>query len=248
MSKEFEIAAKLLVKSKYAIAFTGAGISAESGIPTFRGRGGLWEKYDPNEFATVSALRKNPKKVWKFYVEFFNLMKNSKPNKAHIAIGELEKMGIIKAVITQNIDDLHERGGTKNIIKLHGWYNRLRCDNCGYRTEIEELPEEMPRCPECGENLRPDVVLFGERLPSTELDAAFIEANKADLVLVVGTSGVVMPAAYIPWVVKNNNGKIIEINYEPTVITSIADLSLFGKAGEILPKIVDLVKKAANKL
>ena len=237
-------AARLLAEAKYVVAFTGAGVSAESGIPTFRGKGGLWEKYDPNEYATVKALERNPDKVWKLYVDIFNLIKNSKPNPAHFALADLERLGLLKTIITQNIDDLHERAGSKNVIKLHGNYNVLRCDKCGYREKVEVIEwENPPKCPRCGYTMRPDVVLFGESLPREELERAFSEAEKADVLLAVGTSGVVMPAAIIPYIVRDRGGKIIEVNFEPSAITHISDVSLIGKAGEILPSLVDEVKK-----
>jgi len=239
-------AAQLIIGSDYAIAFTGAGISAESGIPTFRGKGGLWEKYDPSEYATVQALRKNPLKVWKLYVEIFETMRKARPNKAHIALAELEKLGLLKFVITQNIDDLHEKAGTKLIAKIHGTYDVLRCDNCFYREKLDTksqlLPFEPPFCPNCGEMLRADVVLFGESLPSNEFSKALREAEKADLVLAIGTSGVVVPAAWIPFIVKEKGGKLIEINLEASNLTPIADISIFGKAGDIMDKILKEVK------
>ncbi len=241
---DLEKAAKYIANAEYAIAFTGAGISAESGIPTFRGKGGLWEKYDPNEYATVKALEKHPEKVWQLYVEIFNLIKRSQPNPAHIALRQLENLGLLKSIITQNIDDLHERAGSKRVIKIHGNYDVMRCDNCGYKEKIESISTDFfPKCPRCGEYMRPDIVLFGEKLPEHELALAFDEASKADLVLVVGTSGVVMPAAIIPYIVRDNGGIIIEVNYEPSAVTNIANVSLIGKAGEILPKLVEIVKE-----
>ncbi len=241
---DLEKAAKYIVNAEYVIAFTGAGISAESGIPTFRGRGGLWEKYDPNEYATIKALKKHPEKVWQLYVEIFNLIKKSQPNPAHIALKQLEDLGFLKSIITQNIDDLHERAGSKNVIKIHGNYDVMRCDNCGYKEKIGSIPMDFfPRCPKCGEYMRPDIVLFGEKLPEYELALAFDEASKADLVIVVGTSGVVMPAAIIPYIVRDKGGIIIEVNYEPSAVTNIANISLIGRAGEILPKLVETVKR-----
>ena len=237
----------LIINSRYIIVFTGAGISAESGIPTFRGKGGLWERYDPAKYATITALRKNPDKVWKLYKELFYLIKNSKPNPAHYAVSRLEELNIVKSVITQNVDDLHEKAGSKNVIKLHGSYDELRCEKCGHIMKINDIDfDSIPICPICGNTMRPNVVFFGESLPAAELELAFKEASKADLVMAIGTSGVVVPAAYIPWIVKNNNGRVIEINFEPSAITNMADASLFGKAGEILPKISELIEKKLN--
>ncbi len=239
----------LIIDSEYVVVFTGAGISAESGIPTFRGKGGLWEKYDPAEYATVDALRKNPLKVWKLYIDIYKTIKSAKPNDAHIAVAELERMGLVKFVITQNIDDLHERAGTRNIAKIHGTYNVLRCDNCFYKEEIntEKLSFELPSCPKCGSPMRPDVVLFGEPLPKDAFNRAIEEAEKADMLIAIGTSGVVVPAAWIPFIVKDKGGTIIEINLEASNLTPIADISVFGKAGEVMRKILEEVKQQLGR-
>ncbi|WP_297535319.1 NAD-dependent protein deacetylase [Thermococcus sp.] len=243
-------AGKILARSRFAIAFTGAGISAESGIPTFRGSNGLWRNYRAEELATPEAFRRNPRLVWDFYRWRMRKILEAKPNPAHYSLAELEKMGVLKAVITQNVDDLHREAGTKNLIELHGNIFRVRCTSCPYRENLKESgrvrefveAEGLPRCPRCGSILRPDVVWFGEALPREALEEAFRLAEKADMVLVVGTSGVVYPAAYIPHIVKERGGKVIEVNVEKSGITPIADVFLRGKAGEILPKLVELVR------
>ncbi|AFK22738.1 NAD-dependent protein deacetylase [Pyrococcus sp. ST04] len=242
--------AGVLASSKSAIAFTGAGISAESGVPTFRGRDGLWKRYRPEELATPEAFRTNPKLVWEFYKWRIKKILEAKPNPAHYSLVELEKMGILKAVITQNVDDLHREAGTKNLLELHGNIFRVRCTSCNYKEYLKEsgrieevLQEDIPRCPKCGAYLRPDVVWFGEPLPEEVLSKAFKLAETADVVIVVGTSGVVYPAAYIPYIVKENNGTVIEINVQESGITPIADFFLRGKAGVILPKLVDEVRR-----
>ncbi|WP_456326818.1 NAD-dependent protein deacetylase [Palaeococcus sp. (in: euryarchaeotes)] len=250
-----EEAAKLIAHSRFLIAFTGAGISAESGIPTFRGHGGLWENYRVEEVATPEAFRRNPSLVWDFYKMRIRKMKDAKPNKAHLALAELEKMGILKAVITQNIDDLHRRAGSENVIELHGNIYRVKCTSCDYRENLKEsgrldefLDEgELPGCPKCGSLLRPDVVWFGEPLPEQALDEAFNLARRADLCLVIGTSAQVFPAAYIPMLVKDEGGRIIEINPDNTGITHLADIILRGKAGEIMDGLLEKIRHEVRR-
>ena len=244
-------AAKILARSRFAIAFTGAGISAESGVPTFRGSNGLWKHYRPEELATPEAFRANPNLVWEFYKWRMRRILNAKPNPAHHALAELERLGILKAVITQNVDDLHREAGSKNVVELHGNIFRVRCTSCGYRENLKESgrlqwfveDNALPKCPECGSLLRPDVVWFGEPLPREALEKAFKLAERADVALVIGTSGVVYPAAYIPYIVKEHGGKVIEVNVERSGITPIADVFLRGKAGEILPRLIGLIKE-----
>jgi len=243
-------AAKILARARSAIAFTGAGISAESGVPTFRGSNGLWRRYRPEELATPEAFKRDPALVWEFYRWRMRRILEARPNPAHYALAELERMGILKAVITQNVDDLHREAGTRNLIELHGNIFRVRCTSCGYRENLKESgrvrefveSSDLPACPRCGSLLRPDVVWFGETLPRKALDEAFRLAENADAVVVVGTSGVVYPAAYIPHIVKEHGGRVIEVNVERSGITPIADVFLRGKAGEVLPKLVELVR------
>lgn len=240
MVNPIERAVRVIERAEYAIVFTGAGISAESGVPTFRGKGGLWERYKPEEIATPEAFEHDPRKVWEWYKVRMELIARAKPNPGHIALARMEEAGIIKAIITQNVDGLHQRAGSKKVLELHGSIWRVRCINpgCGYKSRVREPPKEIPpHCPRCGSLLRPDVVWFGEPLPSRVWEQAVIEASNADLVLVVGTSGVVMPAAMIPLLVKQHGGVIVEVNVEPSNITASADIFLKGKAGEILPEI-----------
>jgi NAD-dependent deacetylase len=242
-------AAKLLVRSRFAIAFTGAGVSAESGVPTFRGENGLWRNHRPEELATPEAFRRNPLLVWEFYKWRMKLILKAKPNPAHYSLAELERRGIIKAVITQNVDDLHREAGSMNVVELHGNIFRVRCTSCSYTGNLKETgrvvefveEKDIPECPRCGSLLRPDVVWFGEPLPRKALEEAFGLAERADLVLVVGTSGLVYPAAYIPMIVKERGGRIIEINVRESAITPLADVFLRGKAGEVLPAVVSLI-------
>ncbi|AIF69044.1 NAD-dependent protein deacylase [Palaeococcus pacificus DY20341] len=250
-----EEAAKLIAHSRFLIAFTGAGISAESGIPTFRGNGGLWENYKVEEVATPEAFKRNPKLVWEFYKMRMRKMRKAKPNKAHIALAELENKGILKGVITQNIDDLHREAGSKNVIELHGNIYRVKCTSCDYKENLKESgrldefldEDELPKCPKCGSLLRPDVVWFGEPLPETALNNAFNLARRVDICLVIGTSGQVFPAAYIPYIVKDNKGSIIEINPHESGITPIADIFLRGRAGEVMEELLRKIWECLDK-
>ena len=246
---EIEKIALEIKRSSYTTVLTGAGISAESGIPTFRGKDGLWNKYKPEELATPQAFAKDPNLVWEWYVWRMKLVFSKKPNRGHEVLAELEKRGLIKAIITQNVDDLHERAGSKNVIHLHGRLRDVICSNCSYKTEAEKILEkfgmdrvELPICPECGSLLRPGVVWFGENLPPAELNKAFSEAEKSDLILVIGTSAVVQPAASIPLLTKRRGGKIVEINPDPTPLTSIADISVRGRSGEVLSSVLSALE------
>ncbi len=180
---------ELLLKSRYAVALTGAGISVESGIPDFRGNDGLWTKYDPFEYGYIESFRANPAKVWKMLMEMGALVERVYPNEAHLALGELEKLGIIKMVITQNVDSLHQRGGSSNVVEFHGNFRTMHCDNCQkpfVRADIS-LVRLPPLC-SCGGPIRPDIVLFGEGIPPEAYSIAFDAAEKCDLMVVVGTS------------------------------------------------------------
>jgi len=233
-------AVELIKSSKYVIAFTGAGISAESGIPTFRGSDGLWRRFRAEELATPEAFARDPKKVWEWYKWRMGIIRKARPNPAHIALARMEAAGILKAVVTQNVDGLHTLAGSKNVIELHGNIWRIKCSNpaCNFRSKLEEPPKEVPpRCPQCSSLLRPDVVWFGEPLPHNAWKKAVSEAGRADLVIVVGTSGAVMPAALIPAIVKDRGGKIIEVNISESAITPIADVFIKQRASEALPEI-----------
>ncbi len=234
LEKLVERLVEFLESSEYAIAFTGAGVSAESGVPTFRGRGGLWEKFDPLKLATPEAFMEDPRRVWDWYRWRMKVIARAKPNPAHIVLARLEEKGLIKTVITQNVDGLHQRAGSRNVIELHGNIWRARCVNCSFKTRFKEPPREIPpKCPECGSLLRPDVVWFGEPLPRRAWEEAVGEASRADLVVVVGTSGVVQPAAMIPVIVKYHGGRVVDVNVEEDNYASIADLFIKAKAGEV---------------
>jgi NAD-dependent deacetylase len=239
-------AAKDILHSKKTIAFTGAGISVESGIPDFRGAQGLWQKYDPEEYAHIQAFYSNPDKVWLMIKEMFSLIMAAKPNPAHMGLAELERMGLLSSVITQNVDGLHQAAGNTNVIEFHGTHRTLSCLKCSTKIEgtsltLEDLP---PRCSRCSSLLKPDVVFFGEPIPWEAQIMSFKESKSCKAVLVIGTSAVVYPAATIPITAKERGAIVIEINTEPTPLTNqISDYLICGSAGEIIPAIVEEVKK-----
>jgi NAD-dependent deacetylase len=236
-------AARIVCSSSLTLALTGAGISVESGIPDFRGAGGLWAKYDPAEYATIHAFRNDPEKIWKMLREMDALVLQAKPNKAHIGLGELERMGFLHCVITQNVDNLHQAGGASHVIEYHGNASTLSCLWCGKKVPAEEKRgEATPRCA-CGMILKPDVVFFGEAIPPDAMNRSFELATSAQALLVVGTSAVVSPANTIPVVAKRNGAKIIEVNKESTHLThTLTDIFLQGSSGEIIPALVEKVR------
>lgn len=228
------------VRSAKSIAvLTGAGISAESGVPTFRGPGGLWRQYRPEDLATPEAFARDPKLVWEWYSWRRSLIADTKPNTGHCALVELEQRAQRFTLVTQNVDGLHDRAGSRTPLKVHGDLWQVRCVTCGTerRDERLEFPELPPRC-ECGGLLRPAVVWFGETLPLDVLDAAERACADADLMLVVGTSAVVWPAAGLVPLAKNNGARVIEVNLEETPFSGSLDCCLRGKAGEVLPELI----------
>ncbi len=232
-----------IISSKGIVFFTGAGISAESGIPVFRGKDGIWSKIKPEELANFNAFLRDPDLVWEWYQHRRHIIYESKPNKAHRAIAELELLLKNVTVVTQNIDNLHRRAGSKNIFELHGNIERNYCIKCHtfYNDDLD-FTDQAPRCT-CGGLIRPDVVWFGEFLPEDQYSAAEKAAWDCDTFIVVGTSAIVFPATSLIYTAKKNGAYILEINLEPTDISSFADASLIGKAGEILPEILSLVKQ-----
>jgi len=244
MSELIHRAAEMIFKSKQTLALTGAGISVESGIPDFRSAGGLWSKYDPSEYATISAFRQNPERVWNMLRDMDALLSRARPNPAHTGMGELERMGFLHCIITQNVDNLHQAGGAKNVIEYHGNSSTLSCLSCGrsYRAE-EKRAEGTPRC-ECRAILKPDVVFFGEAIPPAALSRSFQLASRAEVLMVVGTSAVVSPANTIPSIAKDHGAAIIEINKESTHLThTVTDLFIEQSAGEAIAQIVTELKK-----
>lgn len=234
----------LILKSKYLVAFTGAGISAESGIPTFRGSNGLWSKFKPEELATPEAFERDPVKVWSWYRWRMELIARAKPNPAHYTLAELERQNILKCVITQNVDGLHQKAGSRRVLELHGNIWRVKCTSCNFKGELEKPPEDIPpKCPLCNSLLRPDVVWFGEPLPQKVWEKAVEEALKCDVMLVIGTSGIVMPAALLPRIAWRSGAKIVEVNPEETPITALAHLKIRKPAGKFFNEVLKAITR-----
>ena len=239
-------AANIIKNSKYLVAFTGAGISVESGIPPFRDENGIWNKYDPKIF-DIDYYVSNPQAALELRNVFYDVIAKAKPNKAHIALAELEKMDILKAVITQNIDNLHFLAGNKEVVEFHGNTRYFICMKCGKKYDVArvEITEQPPICEECGGLLKPDFVFFGEPIPSEAYTKAFSYAKRSDVMLVIGTTGIVYPAAMIPTEAKSAGATIIEVNLEPSEYTTqgITDIFLQGKATEVMTNLLAEIKK-----
>jgi NAD-dependent deacetylase len=233
-------AVRLLKKSKFTTAYTGAGISVESGIPSFRGTGGLWEKYDP-EMLEIGHFRAHPVESWVVIKEiFYDFFGKAKPNKAHLVLAEMERKGLLERTITQNIDNLHQEAGCRHVYEFHGNSKQLVCLSCLMTYKVGEISMDHlpPTCRQCGGLLKPDFVFFGEPIPQKAIAAAYEAAAKSDIFLIIGTTGEVMPANQIPFMAKENGVTIIEINPEASNYTGrITDLFLQGKAGEVMEKI-----------
>jgi len=240
-------AVELLEKSGHTTAFTGAGISVESGIPPFRGENGLWSKYDPL-FLDTRYFTENPDQSWQIIKEiFYDFFGQAEPNEAHFALAELERKGLLDVIITQNIDNLHQRAGSQRVIEFHGTSQKLVCTSCGIEFEVREewLSRLPPRCTECRGLLKPNFVFFGEPIPEPANSQSFAEAEKADVFIVIGTTGEIHPASLIPVVAKRNGTKIIEINIEPSNYTrNVTDLFLQGKATEMMRAIVNALSSS----
>ncbi len=230
--------------SKRCVVLTGAGISAESGVPTFRGKEGLWGKFRPEELATMEAFMANPKIVWEWYNWRRQLISEVKPNPGHYAIAEMANLFDHFTLITQNVDDLHRIAGSNSILELHGNISKNKCLQCSepYPDDITISPEEIPACPKCGGPIRPDVVWFGEMLNAKIIQKAFDESSRADLFLSIGTSAVVQPAASLPIEAKRSQATLVEVNVSRTPVTSITDFFVAEPSGEFLPKLVEGIK------
>ena len=231
--------AELLLRLKNCVVLTGAGISAESGIPTFRSKGGLWEKYDPTVYASIEVFRKDPSKYWQIRGDFIRDYDSYEPNAAHRALVELENLGIVRQVITQNIDGLHRKAGSRRVVEIHGSLREIICQQCGRTYLAPNIPEGNPPHCACGGVLKPNTVLFGEQLPPEALEVAIRESSTCRVMLVIGTSAVVYPAAHLPVVAKQHGAKIVEINIE----TAFPDAEhvVLEKAGTAMARILEAI-------
>lgn len=246
MHQLVEQAAEILASARQTIALTGAGMSVESGIPPFRGKGGLWEKIDPMKYAHISAYERDPADVWN--VLFMTLkvdLEKARPNEGHRGLFRLEQLGLLNTIITQNIDGLHQQAGNQDVIEFHGTFTSQSCMTCRQRIDSSrvDLAQLPPRC-SCGGTLRPDVVMFGEPIDSANLHRARMLASTCDAMLVVGTSATVEPAAYLPVIAKRSGATIVEINPNRTPLSErISDITLLGPAGEMMGRLVAAVER-----
>ncbi|MHA1869083.1 MAG: SIR2 family NAD-dependent protein deacylase [Candidatus Heimdallarchaeaceae archaeon] len=248
--KILEIVEKIAVEEPRIVSIVGAGISKASGMPTFRGEDGMWNNYSAMELATPQAFAKDPQLVWNWYKARMRILLKAKPNDAHFSLTKLEKAGLSLGIITQNVDGLHGLAGSKKIIEIHGRIRYARCTSCKHvqrwdKDEIVNERDSLLYCPNCEKSLlRPDVVWFGEPLDPSKSEMALDWLSHCNLVLVIGTSGIVYPVASFPSFAKENGAKIIEFNIESTPLTPICDFSVFGKCEENLPLFVEeLIRK-----
>lgn len=246
--EQIERAAEAVVRAKYPIALTGAGMSVESGIPPFRGPGGLWTKHGEPPMNGFQIFMADPRKGWEDrlkprYEELWKPLRVAKPNPGHYALAELEKLGVLRFLITQNVDDLHRQAGTKALAEIHGNYKLIRCLECNARYQEEEVSLEVlpPLCPKCQGLLKSDTVSFGEPIPTDVLHQCAQHAARSDLVIVAGTSATVYPAAGFAIEVKERGGKLLEVNLYESEITGICDFSLRGTSAETLPRLAAVV-------
>ena len=237
----FDIVAQKLKGSRKIVFVTGAGISQESGIPTFRGKDGHWRKYDPMKLASIDAFYDDPKLVWEWYEDRRKNILSVKPNEGHFAISQMEEFKDV-VILTQNIDGLHQRSGSTNVLELHGSIIRIKCTVCDFVDNITENFESLPPKCKCGSMLRPDVVWFGESLPQDIWQSAIKEASVCDVMVIVGTSLVVSPVNTLPVYAKQNGAILIEVNPEKTVMSNDMAISIRATSVEVLPKMLSIFK------
>ena len=240
--KMFDNVSQKLRDSKKIVFVTGAGISQESGIPTFRGKDGHWRNHDPMKLASIDAFFDDPKLVWEWYEDRRKNILAAKPNEGHFTISKMEKFKDV-VILTQNIDGLHQRSGSTNVLELHGSIIRIKCTVCNFSDNTTENFELLPPKCECGNMLRPDVVWFGEALPQDVWKNAMKEASTCDIMIIAGTSLVVSPANTLPIYAKQNGATLIEVNPEKTVMSNDMDLSIQATSANALPKILAIFKK-----
>jgi NAD-dependent deacetylase len=256
LQQAIEDAARLIREAKHVVALVGAGLSVESGIPPFRGPGGLWTKYGEPDMRGFERFLEDPKLWWEqrrseqggSTKELVDALNQAGPNAGHVALMEMEHMGLLKHIITQNIDNLHQEAGSVAITEIHGNRTKLRCLGCNRRWPLEGFPIEQlpPSCPDCGGVVKTDTVMFGEPIPRDALEECLRQADQCDCMLLVGTSASVYPAAGFPSDVKRSGGVLIEVNPHETPLTEQADVVLRGPAGESLPRVVERLRDAAR--
>jgi NAD-dependent deacetylase len=239
----------MIAGARSVVVSSGAGMSKESGIPTFRdAMEGLWANFDPQSLATEAGFRQDPRRVWSWYAWRRERVGDARPNPGHLAVAEMESVVPQLVVVTQNIDGLHAEAGSTDVVELHGNIRRVKCLDHGHAYDgplppyAEGEEQDPPPCPVCGSPLRPDVVWFGEMLPADAVERAWDLAGRCDVLLLVGTSGTVWPAAELPLVARRQGGLIIEVNPEPSELTHAADVFLQGPAGQVLPALLDAVR------
>ena len=258
MTEHTQEVAQLILSSKRVVVFSGAGLSTESGIPDFRSPGGVWDRYDPEDFyfQKFIASEASREKYWKMATEMYEPMKKAQPNLAHLAIAELEKLGKLDCVITQNIDGLHAKAGNseEKILELHGTAMHVTCLDCGKRYDRDEIQERLrkevkvPYCDDCKGPLKPATISFGQSMPERETQEAYHRSSSSDLFTVIGSSLVVQPAASMPLVAKRNGATLVIINRDPTPYDDMADIVIHTQAGPTMTNIIEEVKKELKKI
>lgn len=253
-----EEAARLVARARYLVALSGAGISVESGIPPFRGPEGLWTKYGEPDLAGFELFLADPRRWWEEwlameregpYRQLHEAMATARPNPGHYALAELEELGILKHIITQNADNLHQEAGSRAITEIHGNRLKLRCMSCHSRFPLAEFVLEAlpPRCPSCGGVVKTDIVMFGELIPPDALQACHEESYRCDAMLLVGTSALVYPAASFPVLAKRRGASVVEVNPDQTALTELCAVVLRGPAGAVLPRLVARVRELVGQ-
>jgi len=249
MQDSLEAAVRALRGTRHAVAFTGAGISVESGIPTFRGPDGIWSRYDP-ESIELGFFHADPHESWRVIKEiFYDYFDRAEPNAAHVALADLEDAGVIQEIVTQNIDGLHQAAGSRRVWEFHGTSRRMICLDCETRSAATDIPLDTlpPRCPDCGGLLKPDFIFFGEGIPEPARTAAFRAAASCDAMLVIGSTGEVAPASLLPGVARDAGATIIEINPEPSLFTDgTTDIFLQGKASVTMTALVRALRDGGD--
>lgn len=245
----YQQAAEQILRRCSVIALTGAGISVESGIPDFRSPQGLWSKYDPMEFGHIESFRANPARVWRMLLEMDQLLSLAQPNPAHFALADLEARGLLEVVITQNVDSLHQRAGSRKVVEFHGHNRTFRCDACGARYSRKSIAlDSIPPYCRCGCALRPEFVFFGENIPSDAHHQAMTAVDRCDMMLIVGTSATVAPASLFPLSAKRHGAFLLEINPNKTELSyRMSDLHIAEPAGKALPAIVSALDQLSSK-